>query len=136
MKILHVEDNAAHAELVKNTIMAWDDSTELKTVENGTEAEQELVKNREKNKPYDLILLDVNLPDTSGIDVLRKITKSPIDSIRRTPVVILTTSPAQEDVEAATDAHAAAYIIKPLRYAEFQKVVSSIPEFYSHAYRV
>lgn len=130
MRILHIEDNTAHAELVKDIIAEWSDETVVVTAGTASDGMRALVH----HTPFDLVLLDVNLPDESGIDVLRKMKHDSFPPhVKRTPVVMLTTSPALEDYHAAMESCSAAYLIKPIRYAEFTKIVRRTVEFYKYA---
>jgi CheY-like chemotaxis protein len=76
----------------------------------------------------DLILLDLNLPRKDGHEVLAEI-KSDL-SLQRIPVVILTTSDAEEDVLRSYDLHANAYVTKPVDFERFLTVVRQIDEFF------
>lgn len=130
MRILHIEDNNAHAELVKDIISEWSDEVTVITAETATMGMTAL----EESDPFDLILLDVNLPDESGIEVLKWIKHhATAPRIKRTPVVMLTTSPALEDYHAAMEACSAGYLVKPIRFADFTKIVRRTVEFYEYA---
>jgi CheY-like chemotaxis protein len=76
----------------------------------------------------DLILLDLNLPRKDGREVLAEIKKD--ESLRRIPVVVLTTSKAEEDVLRSYDLHASCYITKPVDLDQFINVVKSIDDFW------
>lgn len=76
----------------------------------------------------DLILLDLNLPRKSGREVLAEIKADP--ALKRIPVVVLTTSRAEEDVWKAYDLHANCYVVKPLDFAAFVHAVQSIQQFW------
>ena len=76
----------------------------------------------------DLILLDLNLPRKDGRQVLKEIKAD--DSLKRIPVVILTTSKSEEDVLRAYDLHANCYITKPVDFNRFMEVVKSVEEFW------
>jgi CheY-like chemotaxis protein len=76
----------------------------------------------------DLILLDLNLPRMDGHEVLAKI-KSDTD-LQRIPVVVLTTSDAEEDVLRSYDLHANAYVTKPVDFGRFLSVIRQIDEFF------
>ena len=73
---------------------------------------------------YDIILLDLNLPDMTGVDVLAKVKGN--SHLKRTPVVILTTSKEEEDLVASYKLGANSYVRKPVDFGEFAKVVNSI----------
>lgn len=76
----------------------------------------------------DLILLDLNLPRKSGHELLAEIKADP--ELRRIPVVILTTSDAEEDVLRSYDLHANAFVTKPVDFDNFLRVVRQIDEFF------
>jgi CheY-like chemotaxis protein len=76
----------------------------------------------------DLILLDLNLPKKDGREVLAEIKAD--DKLKRIPIVVLTTSQAEEDVVRAYDLHANCYITKPVDFRQFIKVVQSIEDFW------
>jgi two-component system response regulator len=76
----------------------------------------------------DLILLDLNLPKKDGREVLEEIKAD--ESLKRIPVVILTTSQAEEDILKTYDLHANCYITKPVNLEQFIKVVRSIEQFW------
>jgi CheY-like chemotaxis protein len=75
-----------------------------------------------------LILLDLNLPRKDGREVLAEIKAD--DSLRTIPVVVLTTSEAEEDVLRSYDLHANAYVTKPVDFERFIKVVQQIDDFF------
>jgi two-component system response regulator len=77
----------------------------------------------------DLILLDLNLPRKSGEEVLAEIKGDP--SLAMIPVVVLTTSEAEDDVLRAYRRHANAYITKPVDFARFREIVHRIDEFFA-----
>ncbi|MCK9923197.1 response regulator [Frankia sp. AgPm24] len=76
----------------------------------------------------DLILLDLNLPRRDGRDVLREVKAD--ERLRRIPIVVLTTSEAEEDVLSSYDLHANAYITKPVDFDRFVAVVRHIDDFF------
>ena len=77
---------------------------------------------------FDLVLLDLNLPKKDGREVLAEIKADP--NLRRIPVVVLTTSRAEEDIFRAYDLHANCYITKPVDFKQFLDVVQSIEDFW------
>ena len=77
----------------------------------------------------DLILLDLNLPRLDGREVLQIVKED--DSLRRIPVVVLTTSKSEEDISRSYDLHANAYVVKPSDVGDFQGVVREIDHFFS-----
>ena len=76
-------------------------------------------------------MLDLNLPKKDGREVLKEIKEN--NNLKRIPVIILTTSNAEKDIIKAYDLHANAYIVKPLDFDEFMKVIKSITDFWSKA---
>lgn len=79
-------------------------------------------------KRPDLILLDLNLPRKDGREVLDELKHD--DELRRIPVVVLTTSRAEEDILRSYECHANCYITKPIEYDKFLDVVRSIEQFW------
>ena len=74
------------------------------------------------------MLLDLNLPRKAGLEVLEEMKADP--SLRRIPVVVLTTSDAERDILSSYDLHANAYIKKPVDFEQFVSVVRQIDEFF------
>ena len=128
--ILLVEDNEGDANLAKEALEESKMKNNLYWVDDGEKAMEFLHKRGEyKDKPCpDLILLDLNLPRKDGREVLEDIKKD--DNLKRIPVVILTTSTAEEDVLKTYNLHANCYITKPLDLDQFLHVVKSIENFW------
>ena len=128
--ILLVEDNPGDARLTQEAMRDTKMTNLMHVVEDGVEAMQFLRRQgRYGDAPRpDLILLDLNLPKKDGRAVLAEI-KTDSD-LKRIPVVVLTTSRAEEDVMAAYDLHANAYVTKPVDLAQFMKIVALIDEFW------
>ncbi len=82
----------------------------------------------------DLILLDLNLPRKSGREVLREVKAD--DGLSAIPVVVLTTSAADEDIAFSYRTHANTYIIKPVNLDRFLEVIGSIGAYWSHIARL
>jgi CheY-like chemotaxis protein len=82
----------------------------------------------------DLILLDLNLPRRDGRQVLAEVKAD--EDLRRIPVVVLTTSEAEEDIVRSYDLHANAYITKPVDFERFVQVVQQIDEFFISVVRL
>jgi CheY-like chemotaxis protein len=76
----------------------------------------------------DLVLLDLNLPRKDGREVLREIKADP--ELRSIPVVVLTTSEADEDILSSYDLHANAYVTKPVDFDDFIRIVRQIDDFF------
>jgi two-component system, chemotaxis family, response regulator Rcp1 len=129
-QILLVEDNQGDARLTKEALKDSKIHIELSHVEDGVEAMaflQKQGKYADVPKP-DLVLLDLNLPKMSGREVLEKMRQIPECAL--IPVVILTTSEAEEDIMKSYELNANCYITKPVDFNEFLKVVNSIDEFW------
>jgi len=130
IEILLVEDNPGDARLTMELLKDSKIHNRISVVKDGIEATAYLRKEaefREAPRP-DLILLDLNLPRKDGREVLAEIKQDP--GLKRIPVVVLTTSSAEEDIVRSYDLHANAYITKPLDLDQFAKVVRSIEEFW------
>jgi len=128
--ILLVEDNPGDARLTQEAMRDTKMTNLMHVVEDGVEAMQFLRRQgRYGDAPRpDLILLDLNLPKKDGRAVLAEIKTDP--ELKRIPVVVLTTSRAEEDVLTAYDLHANAYVTKPVDLAQFMKIVALIDEFW------
>ena len=130
IELLLVEDSEPDVRLTIEALHEAKVKNRLWVVEDGVEAMEFLrQENRHADAPRpDLILLDLNLPRKDGREVLREVKADP--SLRRIPVVILTTSRSEEDVLRAYDLHANCYITKPVDFSRFMEVVKSIEDFW------
>jgi len=128
--ILLVEDNPGDVRLTQEALKDAKLKVNLHVVNDGVEAMAFLRKEGQyAEKPSaDLVLLDLNLPKKDGRQVLAEI-KSDCD-LRRTPVVIVTTSKAEEDIVKTYDLHANCYVTKPLDLDQFVMMVQSIEHFW------
>ena len=128
--ILLVEDNPADARLAAEALKENGFSNRLHWVSDGVRA-LNFLRGEEQgadwNRPS-LILLDLNLPRKDGREVLAELKRDP--SLRRIPVVVLTTSRAREDRERSYDLHANCFITKPEQWNEFVDVIRSIKDFW------
>jgi len=128
--ILLVEDNDGDVRLTREALKEGRVANTLEVVRDGVDAMQYLTRQgpfADAPKP-DLILLDLNLPRMDGREVLEKIKAD--ESLKRIPVVVLTTSSAEEDVLRTYNLHANCYITKPVDFEKFVGVVRSIDEFW------
>jgi chemotaxis family two-component system response regulator Rcp1 len=130
IEILLVEDNPGDVRLTREVLSEGRIRNTLNVATDGVEALDFLHRRGAfaDAKPQDLILLDLNLPKMNGREVLAEIKKHP--DLRHIPVVVLTTSSAEEDVLSAYDLHANCYITKPVDLDQFVKVVQSIEDFW------
>ncbi len=130
IEILLVEDNPGDVRLTREAFKEGKVYNHLSVAMDGVEALAFLKQEgayADAVRP-DIILLDLNLPRMDGRELLSKI-KADSD-LRRIPVVILTTSKAEEDILQTYDLHANCYITKPVSLDQFIKVVKSIKEFW------
>jgi two-component system, chemotaxis family, response regulator Rcp1 len=130
MEILLVEDNPGDVRLTREALRTGKVPSNLRTVNDGLEAMAYL--RQEGNYCHapvpDLILLDLNLPKKDGREVLAEIKQDP--ELRRIPVVVMTTSAAEQDVLKSYDLHANCYITKPPDFARLVAVVRAIEDFW------
>ena len=128
--ILLVEDNPGDVRLTREALKGSKSSISLSVVGDGVEALAFL--RRENGHVHalrpDLILLDLNLPKKDGREVLAEIKTD--ESLRRIPVIVLTTSQAEQDILKAYDLNANCYITKPVELDQFIKLVKSIEDFW------
>ncbi|UCE17892.1 MAG: response regulator [Gemmatimonadota bacterium] len=130
IEILLVEDNPGDVRLTLEALKENKVSNNLHVASDGVEAMRFLGRDGEySNSPRpDLILLDLNLPKKDGREVLAEIKED--THLRRIPVVVLTTSQAEEDIAKAYDLYANCYVTKPVDLEKFITVVKSIEDFW------
>jgi two-component system response regulator len=130
IEILLVEDNPGDVDLTKEALEDAKVCNRLHVVDDGEKALEFLCR----KGPYvdaprpDLILLDLNLPKKDGRQVLSEIKADA--ELAHIPIVILTTSQADEDILRAYQLHANCYISKPVNFTQFMRVVKAIEEFW------
>jgi len=136
IEILLVEDSPSDVELTIETFSESKILNQIHVAEDGAEALDFLFKRgKYKNAPRpDLILLDLNLPKKNGREVLAEIKGDP--DLQIIPVVILTTSAAEEDILRSYQLHANCYITKPVDFEQFTKIVKLISDFWFAAVRL
>ncbi len=130
IEILLVEDSAGDVRLTREALRDAKVQNNLHVASDGLEATSFLNQtgeNADAPRP-DLILLDLNLPKKSGREVLEEIKLDP--SLSTIPVVILTTSAAEEDILRSYQLHANCYITKPVDLDQFLRVVRTIDNFW------
>ena len=130
IEILIVEDSAADVYLTKIALRDAKVANKIYVVEDGEEALAFLKHEgtyADAARP-DLVLLDLNLPKKDGREVLAEIKAHP--NLKRIPVVILTTSKAEEDILKTYNLHANCYITKPVDLEQFVTVVRYIEDFW------
>jgi len=130
VKILLVEDSPADVRLTREVFKEGKVKNKIFVVDNGEEAIHFLFKQgqyRDAPRP-DLILLDLNLPKKNGKEVLKEIKSNPVTST--IPVVILTTSKDDEDIQTTYQLYANCYITKPFDLEQFIAVARNIENFW------
>ena len=130
VEILLVEDNPGDVRLTREALREGKVRNNLSVASDGVEAVAYLRREGEHAHAVrpDLILLDLNLPRMDGREVLAEIKADP--SLRNIPVVVLTSSQAEEDIVRAYDLHANCYVTKPVDLDQFIRVVESIEDFW------
>ncbi len=130
IRILYAEDNPGDARLAGEAFKEAKVRNHVDVVPDGEEA---MAYMRQEGKyagveAPDLILLDLNMPRKNGIEVLREIKGDP--ALMRVPIIILTVSRAEQDIERTYDLHANCYVSKPVDFENFVDVVKSIEGFW------
>jgi CheY-like chemotaxis protein len=130
VEILLVEDNPGDVRLTQEALREGKVRNHLAVASDGVEAIAYLRKEGEHAGAVrpDLILLDLNLPRKDGREVLAEIKGDP--TLRHIPVVVLTSSQAEEDIARAYHLHANCYVTKPVDLDQFIRVVESIEDFW------
>jgi len=130
VEVLLVEDNPGDVRLTQEALKDGRVLVNLSVAADGVEA-MEFLRRRGshagKARP-DLILLDLNLPRKNGREVLEEIKAD--DDLRRIPVIVMTTSKAEQDIYKAYNLNANCYVTKPVDLDEFLNVVRSIEDFW------
>ena len=129
LKLLLIEDNDAHAEMVKRSFEQHKVANVIFHVDDGQKAldyifhEGDYSDTEKYPRPH-CILLDLRLPKVDGLEVLRRI-KANVNT-RKTPVVILTTSSADKDIAQCYEYHANSYVVKPMDFPSFEALMEEL----------
>lgn len=136
IEILLVEDNLADADLMMEALEECSIANNLHLARDGFEAMDFVYRNGEfADAPRpDLIMLDLNLPKKDGREVLAEV-KSDVN-LKRIPIIIITTSMAEEDILRSYDLHANCYVTKPRDLSQLFDVVQRIEQFWFEAVRL
>ncbi len=129
--IVMIEDDEGHARLIERNIRRAGISNNVRHFSDGTTALDYLFNGSDgptMNGPA-LILLDLNLPDMSGTDILAKIKSQP--KLKRTPVVVLTTTDDKTEIQRCYDLGANVYVTKPVDYEAFADAIRQLGLFIS-----
>ncbi|MBA3037804.1 MAG: response regulator [Desulfobacterium sp.] len=133
LSILLVEDEKAHAELTKRAIRRAGNVNRIIVAGDGEEALDYLYNkgkyaDRLKNPTVGLILLDIKLPGIDGIEVLKQIKEDP--KLKKIPVIMLTTSDREEDIDNSYDHYANSYLTKPVGFKEFEEKIMQLNSYW------
>lgn len=128
---LLVEDDAAHADLIMMSLTENKVANTIHHVADGMEAMDYLMKKGSfaQSKRPDLILLDLKLPKLNGHEVLERIKSD--DDLHSIPVVVLTTSSHEGDVQLAYHHHVNSFLTKPVDFSQFQKMIRDLGLYWS-----
>lgn len=127
--VMLVEDNIDHAELVIRTLEDHHISNRIRHFTDGQSAIDYLMREGEYSDPESsprphMILLDLRLPRVDGLVVLARIKENP--ELKAIPVIVLTTSEAERDVTRAYDNYVNSYLVKPVGFEEFSKLMNDL----------
>ena len=128
-----IEDDEGHARLIERNIRRSGVNNDIVPFSNGTAAVHYLFgmdgTGRQHKGEALLILLDLNLPDMSGIDILRRIKENPF--LKSAPVVVLTTTDDSQEIKRCYELGCNVYIPKPVNYESFANAIRQLGLFFS-----
>lgn len=131
VKIVMIEDDQGHARLIEKNIRRAGVGNEIIPFVNGTDALNYLLGDDRSGaasaKRQQLILLDLNLPDMTGIDILQKLKGN--KHTKRSPIVVLTTTDDSREIQRCYDLGANVYITKPVNYEGFANAIRQLGLF-------
>ena len=131
--IIMIEDDEGHARLIERNIRRSGVNNEIIPFSNGTDAMRHLFGSDrtgvQQNGRALLILLDLNLPDMSGIDILRQIKENRY--LKAAPVVVLTTTDDSHEIKRCYELGCNVYITKPVNYESFANAIRQLGLFFS-----
>jgi CheY-like chemotaxis protein len=133
VEIVMIEDDEGHARLIEKNIRRAGVNNPIKPFANGTDAVKYLFGSdgtglANKGKPI-LVLLDLNLPDMTGVDILTKVKTN--EHLKRVPVVVLTTTDDAVEIQRCYDLGCNVYITKPVNYENFAHAIRQLGLFFS-----
>jgi CheY-like chemotaxis protein len=126
--IFYVEDDTDFAFLMENAVQEVNDNLSIRIVENGKDALDALKQLTEAKVKPRLILLDLNLPGLSGLDLVKRIRENAF--LRYVPVIFFSTSDNPKDVKASLEFGANAYLTKPSGYLNLISCLESLHDFW------
>ena len=131
--IIMIEDDEGHARLIEKNIRRAGVNNEIIPFTDGTSALEYMLgadgSGEASARRHLLVLLDLNLPDMTGVDILAKVKAN--RHTRRSPVVILTTTDDQREIQRCYDLGANVYITKPVNYESFANAIRQLGLFFS-----
>ena len=127
--IVMIEDDEGHARLIERNIRRAGVNNEIVPFTNGTDALKFLFAGADNATRHLLILLDLNLPDMTGIDILQKIKADPLT--KRSPVVVLTTTDDEREIQRCYDLGAKGDITNPVNYEGCSNAIRQLGLFFS-----
>lgn len=127
--IVMVEDDDGHARLIEKNIRRAGVCNEIRHFTSGTAALDHLFDPKIRDNGPLLVLLDLNLPDMSGVEILTKLKSD--EKLRLAPVVVLTTTDDQREIQRCYDLGANVYITKPVEYETFSQAIRQLGLFLS-----
>ena len=133
VEIVMIEDDEGHARLIEKNIRRAGVNNPISPFSNGTEAVRFLFGAdgtglANKGRPL-LILLDINLPDMTGVDILARVKSN--EHLKRIPVVVLTTTDDAVEIQRCYDLGCNVYITKPVNYENFANAIRQLGLFFS-----
>ena len=129
VKIVMIEDDHGHAKLIEKNIRRANIGNEIKHFDAGQPALDYLFSEEVRANGPMLILLDLNLPDMQGTDILAEVKKD--ERLRRAPVVVLTTTDDKQEIQRCYDLGCNVYITKPVDYESFAGAIRQLGLFLS-----
>lgn len=133
VQIVMIEDDAGHARLIEKNIRRAGVNNDIIPFVNGTESLAFLFgpngSGETSARKHLLVLLDLNLPDMTGVSILEKIKAN--EHTKRTPVVVLTTTDDEREIQRCYDLGANVYITKPVDYENFANAIRQLGLFFS-----
>ncbi len=129
VEVIMIEDDPGHARLIEKNIRRAGVNNVIRHFESGTAALRHLFEPSVRDNGPLLVLLDLNLPDMSGTDILEKLKAD--DKLKRTPVVVLTTTDDQREIQRCYALGCNVYITKPVEYETFSQAIRQLGLFLS-----
>ena len=126
--IVMIEDDEGHARLIEKNIVRAGVTNPIVHFSNGSTALGYLEQNGHSARSL-LVLLDLNLPDMTGIDILQKLKND--EGLRRAPVIVLTTTDDKREIERCYELGCNVYITKPVEYEHFANAIRQLGLFFS-----